>query len=307
MSGNTEWTNNEASRSKVALTQLGYLEDKYVRHFCNHPLKRAPEINRGYYSRVVTIARVVRSFCRREGATAQVVNIGAGFDTLFWRIASDSENTFARFVDVDSNEVMEHKIKAIVENEELSSECGKLQHVSHEMFNSERYHAISQDATRPLQLIDKLVKKCQIDKSQPILFIFECVLLYWEEEARTSLLHTLNKTFPKCNFVVFDVVNTTDKFSHIMQDSLEDNNTPLLGTASTRTLSDWNQLFDKSGAKHVKSWLMSEVYEHLMDPNDKARIEKIEFVDEAEIKQQLLILFNHYVLVIASNHTEVAW
>lgn len=85
MCSNVEWTNNEASRSKLALAELGYMQDNFVKHFCNSALRRTPEINRGYYSRVYAIAHSVRLFCLREGATAQLVNIGAGFDTLFWR------------------------------------------------------------------------------------------------------------------------------------------------------------------------------------------------------------------------------
>lgn len=85
MCSNTEWTNNEASRSKLALSELGYINDPFVRYFGLNPLKRTPEINRGYYYRIAAVAHIVRSFCIREGANAQVVNIGAGYDTLFWR------------------------------------------------------------------------------------------------------------------------------------------------------------------------------------------------------------------------------
>ena len=86
MGSNTEWTNNEASRSKLALSELGYIDDQFVRHFAVTSLKRSPEISRGYWARVVAIANSVRSFCQTaRGGTAQIVNIGAGFDTLFWR------------------------------------------------------------------------------------------------------------------------------------------------------------------------------------------------------------------------------
>ena len=222
--------------------------------------------------------------------------------SLLFRMHADPTIGFARFVDVDSNEVTEHKIKAIKDNHELMSHCGTVHQVSHSMFNSDRYHAIAQDATRALQLVDKLVKKCQVNKSDPVLFIFECVLLYWNEEARTNLMYTLNKTFEKCNFVVFDLVNTNDKFSSLMQQSLSEHDTPLLGALSTRTLQDWNQQFERSGCKYVKSWLMTEVYQRLIEPSEKARIERIEFLDEVELLTQL---FNHYCLVMASNHTQV--
>lgn len=303
---NTEWTNSEASCSKLALSELGYINDPFIKLFGLHPLKRTPEINRGYYYRTAAISHVVHSFCNREGPTAQVVNIGAGYDTLFWRMSADSTVNFARFVEVDSNEVVGHKIKIIREHESLLQHCGAVQSSANSAaaLNSERYHVIAQDATKGLQLVNKLVKNCQINKSEPILFIFECVLLYWNEEARTNLLYTLSKSFPKCNFAVFDLVNTGDKFSEVMQHSLSEHDTPLLGASSTRTLDDWKQQFEKAGCAHLNAWLMTDVFEHLIDADEKERIEKIEFLDEVELLTQL---FNHYCIVLASNHTEINW
>lgn len=217
---------------------------------------------------------------------------------------SDSTVKFARFVDVDSKEVTEHKIKAITNHDELLKECGAVHQMNNSMFNSDRYHAMAQDATRGLQLVDKLTKKCQISKTDPVLFIFECVLLYWSEEARTNLLHTLTKSFANCSFVVFDLVNTGDKFSAVMQQSLSEQDTPLLGAASARTLEDWKEQFEAAGCKYVNAWLMTDVYNHLIDPEEKRRIEKIEFLDEVELLMQL---FNHYCLIMASNHTPVDW
>lgn len=84
---NSQWTNDEASRTKLALSKMGYLDDKFIGYFCGSQLKRTPEINRGYYYRVSSVAHVVQQFCRAEGAAAQIVNVGAGYDTLFWRFA----------------------------------------------------------------------------------------------------------------------------------------------------------------------------------------------------------------------------
>lgn len=85
MYSNTEWTNNEASRTKLWLSQQGYIDDPFVKNFCQNPMKRAPEINRGYFARVYSITHSVKRFCLKDGANCQIVNIGSGFDTLFWR------------------------------------------------------------------------------------------------------------------------------------------------------------------------------------------------------------------------------
>ena len=302
---NTEWTNNEASRSKLALSELGYIRDDYVKYFSHQALKRTPEINRGYYSRVYSVAHLVRQFVSQEGASAQIVNIGSGFDTLFWRLKNDPElGKFARYIDVDQVEVQEHKIKVIKENPELLSACGKVEDFSLNDLHGEFYHAITQDATRPLQLFEKLTKKCGIQPQDPVLFIFECVLLYWHEQSCNDLLHSLSKFFPKCTIVVFDLVNTDDKFAHVMQDALAEHNTPLHGADSVKTLQDWNDRFTKSGFKFDKSWSMVEVYEKLFPEIEKYRIESLEFLDEKEL---LVQLFQHYCLATASNHAALEW
>lgn len=213
---------------------------------------------------------------------------------------------FSRYVDVDCNEVIDHKVRAIKNSEELLEPCGDTKDHDpagdHFTFHSAKYHAIAQDASKSMQLVKRLVDQCKVEKGKPIVFVFECVLLYWEEDSSTNLIYALNKYFPKCNFVIFDLVNTTDKFSHLMQQTLFEQHTPLLGAASVTTLDEWNQKFQNAGSKHVKSWCMTEVYTQLIDPHEKSRIEQIEFLDEIELLTQLL---DHYCLVLASNFDEV--
>lgn len=207
---------------------------------------------------------------------------------------------------MDVAEVIEHKIKVIRSCPELIGHCGTIrgEGKTQSEFHSESYHALSQDATKPLQLINKLVHHCNITKTDPILFIFECVLLYWNEEASTNFIFTLNKTFDDCNFVVFDLVNTGDKFSDVMQESLTEKQTPLLGARSITTLQDWKRKFEVNGSKYVQAWLMTQIYPSMFDQADVRRVERIEFLDEVELLDQL---FHHYALVIAGKSKLFSW
>jgi [phosphatase 2A protein]-leucine-carboxy methyltransferase len=139
-------------------------------------------------------------------------------------------------------------------------------------------------------------------KTDPVLFVFECVLLYWSSEDTNALIYSLNHWFSRAEYVVFDVVNTDDKFAHLMQESLCEMDTPLLGVTSSVTLDDWNSKFKTNGCKEVVGWDMNTVYETLLARDDRYRIEKIEFLDEIELLTQLL---SHYCLIIASNYCEV--
>ncbi|CAG2113041.1 unnamed protein product [Medioppia subpectinata] len=294
-----EWTNDESSRTKASIASLRYTSDAFAALFCA-PLKRTPEINRGYYARISAVNHVIREFCRREGPTTQVVNVGAGFDSLFWRLSAE-KTCFARVVDVDSEHVTRHKIRAIdkwpqlkaeVENP-LTEDCA---------LHSDRYHAISCDATKARKLTQRLVNECHVCDTNPILFVFECVLLYWTRDQTSGLISALSQAFPSSAFLVFDVFNTDDTFAHVMQDSLQSRDTPLLGVSSSVTLDQWKDKFAENGVQNVIAWDMNTVYDQLLSREDRQRVERLEFLDETELLTQLL---SHYCLVFARSRASL--
>lgn len=86
----------------------GYWQDRYVGLFCKSSERKSPEISRGrlvafeqktqvdrtlltgYYARVASFRMLVEKFIRRTNRECQVINLGAGFDTLFWHLHSKS-------------------------------------------------------------------------------------------------------------------------------------------------------------------------------------------------------------------------
>ncbi|XP_054158107.1 leucine carboxyl methyltransferase 1-like [Oppia nitens] len=302
MSADVEWTNNEASRSKAAIASLNYVSDPFVGLFCREsPLKRTPEINRGYYGRCRAVNHVIDQFCQRETSRAQIVNIGCGFDALYWRLCRESRE-FCRVVDVDTNQVIAEKVHTIDKCPELSRLLDDKSDRKGVCLHSSRYHAFGSDATKGRQLIHRLTTDCSVKTTDPILFVFECVLLYWTRDQTQTLVRTLATGFPSATFVVFDVIGKGDAFCHVMRESLSLRETPLLG--SETTLEDWKQTFLSNSCLHVKAWDMRTVYQQLLDSKDRQRAESLEFLDETELLEQLL---QHYCLVVASNYWAVQW
>ena len=66
--------------------------DPFLSCFIRRPGRRSPLINRGYYARVVAVDLFLARFLAVARATgdgrAQVLNLGAGVDTAFWRAAA---------------------------------------------------------------------------------------------------------------------------------------------------------------------------------------------------------------------------
>ena len=80
-------TADDAAQCKAAAASRGYFHDPFIGHFVPSVRRRSPLIHRGYYTRVACMDATIRAFLEAAGPTAQVVNLGAGVDSTFWRLA----------------------------------------------------------------------------------------------------------------------------------------------------------------------------------------------------------------------------
>lgn len=55
-------TNDDAATCKRFAVQQGYWKDPYINYFVRSAERKAPEINRGYYARVMSIRSLIRKF-----------------------------------------------------------------------------------------------------------------------------------------------------------------------------------------------------------------------------------------------------
>lgn len=85
-------TADDALVSKQSAANLGYFNDRFLSCFVKRPSKRSPLINRGYYARVAAIQTLIVKFlekCWDLDLVPQVVSLGGGFDTTFFRIKDE--------------------------------------------------------------------------------------------------------------------------------------------------------------------------------------------------------------------------
>lgn len=86
-------TDSDASLARLSAVRLGYLVDPFIPNFVARPHlqpSRPPLINIGTYVRSESIDRLVASWidiCKSEGRKCQIVSLGAGSDTRFWRLS----------------------------------------------------------------------------------------------------------------------------------------------------------------------------------------------------------------------------
>jgi [phosphatase 2A protein]-leucine-carboxy methyltransferase len=86
-------TDSDAILARLSTVKQGYLEDPFVAHLvprAQFQPARPPLINIGTYVRSKSIDSLVDQwleYCEREQKSCQIVSLGAGSDTRFWRIA----------------------------------------------------------------------------------------------------------------------------------------------------------------------------------------------------------------------------
>lgn len=95
-------TNEEASLCKLDAIKMGYWKDPFLSMFVHGSFRherKAPDMYKGYYARVKCVERLVYDFIHavvknnsQEGVPiVQIVNLGAGYDTLYWRLRANED------------------------------------------------------------------------------------------------------------------------------------------------------------------------------------------------------------------------
>ncbi|XP_051530303.1 leucine carboxyl methyltransferase 1 isoform X2 [Myxocyprinus asiaticus] len=289
-------TCDDASICKRFATSKGYWTDLYIQYFVRQTGERkAPEINRGYYGRVKGMNHLLDAFLKKTQCDCQVVNLGAGLDTTFWRLKE--ENIMPKkFFEVDFPMIVARKIHHIKTKPPLSKPLIETHSTDSLLLDghsldSDRYCIISADL-RDLPTLEDKLKKFQLNPDLPTLFLSECVLVYMTPEQSSKLLHWISDTFHTAMFVNYEQVNMDDRFAQVMIENLQRRQCNLAGVDVCQSLDSQKERFLSTGWESVNALDMMTVYS-MLPQEDVARIEGLEFLDEKELLQQLL---QHYCI-----------
>jgi len=308
-------TNDDATQCKMSAVAHGYWTDPYLPAFKIRASesRKAPEIHRGYYTRVTGIwsilVKTIEHLCQDSGGKSskfQVVNLGAGFDTLFWRISDHLEkksllSKLNSFVDIDLSEVTAKKCMAVRKSKLLLGKiAGKndgngddIEEVkfSRTDLHGANYHILATNFTDLKTLESKLQECGGFSYDVPTIFIAECVFVYIDSGKTNSFLQWVSTKFHSSIAMInHEQLNIFDRFGQVMLDNLAQRGCSLPGLEACRNkTSHLNRLLE-NGWQSGYCWTMNEVYNYL--PKDEVeRIEKLEFLDERELVSQL---FEHY-------------
>ncbi|RWS10780.1 leucine carboxyl methyltransferase 1-like protein [Dinothrombium tinctorium] len=296
-------TNDDATNCKRYAIEVGYWKDPFIECFhsgFNKFERKTPEINRGYFARVFSINYLIMKFIRfmnKQRQSFQIVNLGSGFDTLYWKLkAIEKIDGIKSFVDVDMPEVTMKKLHQMRMRPQMLSHLGDDIKYSSMELHSNEYHLVAADLRSTKEMRKKLFTECQLDKSLPTLFLAECVLIYMTVDESNSLLSWISSSFDECIFINYEQVNIFDRFGEIMIENLRQRNCELLDLESCKNLEAQCSRFQNNGWENCNAWDMNTIYKQGIPRHEIERIEKIEFLDEENLLEQLL---KHYCLVVA--------
>ncbi|XP_052105057.1 leucine carboxyl methyltransferase 1-like [Mytilus californianus] len=290
-------TNDDAAQCKRFAVEKGYWKDPFITLLTQRSQnKHAPEISRGYYARVIAMRTLLQKFIKMTDGNCQVVNLGAGFDTTYWLFKSNGIKAKS-FVEMDFPTVTSKKCFFIRKGEPLlnaiASEEEDIQ-ISKSEIHGQDYHLVSANL-RDIKEVETKLHDCHVDKSLPTVFIAECVLVYIDSDKTKVLLKWITDNFTSALFLNYEQVNMQDKFGEVMIENLKQRDCFLPGASACASLQSQKIRFTDTGWEAADGMEMTNIYKCLPHA-DVHRVEKLEFMDERELLDQL---FSHYCIVWA--------
>ncbi|KAI5936758.1 tRNA wybutosine-synthesizing protein 4 [Manis javanica] len=302
--GAIQSTNDSSALSKSSLAARGYVHDPFAALLVPGTVRRAPLIHRGYYVRARAIRHCVHTFlertCAVSGASrAQILSLGAGSDSLYFRLKAAGLLTRTAVWEVDYPDVARRKAERIGDTPELSALTGPFQTGDPESalcFASLDYRILGLDL-RQLQRLDQALAAAGLDPAAPTLLLAEAVLTYLEADNAAALIAWTAQRFPNALFVIYEQMRPHDAFGQFMQQHFRQLNSPLHGLDRFPDVEAQQHRFLRAGWTACSALDMNEFYRRFLPEEECRRVENLEPFDEFE---EWHLKCSHYFILAAS-------
>jgi tRNA wybutosine-synthesizing protein 4 len=292
-------TADTAARGKLAAVRAGYYSDAFAPHFvsgsCPSP---GPLINRGHFIRVMALESVLRQFLEAsKPARAQIISLGAGFDTRFWTLQA-SGTRLRRFIELDQAEVVARKAAVVRASPSLlaalpeGAACVGPRGIASP---STGYHLSTADVRDTAQC-SRALEDAGWDPTEPTLVLAECVLVYLPPSDSAALLAWFASRSTHVALVAYEQIGPDDSFGRMMLDNLRRRGCPLLGLLGCPDLAAQVARCEAAGWDRTEADDLLTLYNRSLSPAERARVEGLERLDEME---EWNLMLSHYCAVLA--------
>ncbi|SCV71596.1 BQ2448_3184 [Microbotryum intermedium] len=351
-------TDLDALISRHSASSLTYLDDPYTTHFIPSSVRRAGGsavsrpalINLGTHARTWAVDQVVQGFLweteeeddasarggegresgggdpprrpRRPGRRRrQVLSIGAGTDTRYWRMrdkwmqavegsTQQEWEHHVSWVEVDFEETTGAKARIVATKPSLKVGIGeslKIERGGHAL-SSKSYTLIPGDLRDLSTTLGPYLLSSNpfpsrseplLDPTLPTLLLAECVLVYVPPETTREILTWFSKTFKGGggSMIGYDPFNFEDAFGKVMVRNLATRYLFLPAASSTPTLESLNARLKENGFAQAESRTIEQIRQGVIPLEEIQRVNRLEQIDEVE---ELNLVLAHYAITIGN-------
>ncbi|KAJ1305953.1 hypothetical protein OPQ81_010670 [Rhizoctonia solani] len=289
-------TDTDAAHSRLSAVRQGYLEDPYLTPLVPRARfvpTRAPLMNVGTYVRSTAIDMLVEGWLNlagSEGEKRQIVSLGAGSDTRYWRLMDKGfAKQIASYVELDFVENTSRKAKSVTQSQLLNNVLGPEVKIEHggTGLSSPTYHLIPLDLREGASALNSLVSPPSatnppLDPSIPTLFIAECVFVYMPPSASDAIVQWFSNTFKRTAGIVYEMFGLQDSFGKVLKDNLKARHIELPGVDAFPTLDSQISRYTNNGFSHSKGRTLRGIRRENIPVSELQRISRLEHLDEIE-------------------------
>lgn len=130
--------------------------------------------------------KLLLNACKACSVPKQIISLGAGFDTLFFRLLQEPQISDLHYVEVDCMSIIEKKQSILTDEKHFQHFFGfndMQHHASSKMFQCSipsrnvRYTLLAADIGDSEQLESAFSTKLHLSQTQPTIILMECVLV----------------------------------------------------------------------------------------------------------------------------------
>ncbi|XP_060684014.1 tRNA wybutosine-synthesizing protein 4 isoform X2 [Hemiscyllium ocellatum] len=296
-------TNDSSIVSKCSMASLGYFNDCFLKGFVNKTTRRAPLINRGYYVRAKAVDYSLHCFLQHTASYSQrqILSLGAGFDSLYFRLKASGELKNVIMYEVDFPDVVHRKATLIKNKQEFMELIGCMNEIKPARMDNLYlcgldYKLLGIDLTEIAEL-DNLLMETGLNPAYPTLLLSEVVLTYMKNASSSAVIHWAANRFSSAVFVVYEQIRPDDPFGQVMQQHFTQLNSTLHALTQFPGKEAQRKRFLNEGWEECHCIDMNEFYTGFIPEQEKQRIEMLEPFDEYE---EWHLKCSHYLILSAS-------
>ncbi|KAF4966948.1 hypothetical protein FSARC_5433 [Fusarium sarcochroum] len=318
-------TDTDASVSRLSAVDLGYLEDPYAQYFVQSTdgpaARRLPIINRGTYTRTVSLDTLIESFLNEDegiepgSSPKQIVSLGAGTDTRPFRLFASKPRPGLVYHELDFEVVTSRKLRTVQATPSLRSILPNATQVSERSWSSKpaggEYYCHGQDLrsfsiskapkkdgdtqTTPQEQPDVSLPGLRTDI--PTLLLSECCLCYLTVAEASDVINFFSSRISSLATVIYEPIRPDDAFGKMMISNLAARRIQMPTLKTYPTPEDQRARMSKAGFEVVHHMTIENIWQTWVPPEEKQRVDFLEGLDEVE---EWKLLAAHYIVVWAS-------